>query len=243
MDSRVLLTVGVALLVVFAGCATVSSSLGDDTEAVTGTAITGTPTPSTQQDSTTQQRTTDSTTQATTVTTQSSTSTTATPTTTTTDEEWSQPKELNTPLEKKYLNEEQPRIESIAIDGTGSEATGYSSVELTVRANTTMQNLDPEDHGSVDGEPFFIVFLDGHLATSDDTRFATPRGVRVTRTPVLAYEDDGTFTLTIPKEAFEAGGAEDGETVTLMVMLMDRDSEWDDIYGLRKVEVTYSSDA
>lgn len=240
MDSRALLSVAVALLVLSAGCATVSSSLGDDGETVTGTPVTAT----TQ---TTQQSTTESTTQSTTGTTTESTTTTETTetstSTTTTDDEWSQPKELNKPLEKKYRNESQRRISSIAIDGTGSGAEGYSSVEVRVTANTSMRNMDPEDHGSVEGEPFLTVFLNGRLATSEDTPFATPRGYRVARTPVLAYEDDGTFTLTIPQEAFEAGGIEDGEEVTLMVMLMDRDSEWDDIYGVQKVEVTYDADA
>lgn len=244
MDSRVLISIAVALLVVSAGCATVSSSLGDDSETVTGTPVTAT----TQSTSgtTSQESTAESTTQSTTEsTTETSTTTesTETSTTTTSDGEWSQPKDLNTPLEKKYLNESQPRISSVSIDGTGSAAEGYSSVEVSVTANTSMRKMDPEDHGSVEGEPFFIIFLDGHLATSDDTRFATPRGLRVARTPVVEYEEDGTFTLTVPQDAFEAGGVEDGEEVTLMIMLMDKDSEWDDIYGLRKVEVTYDADA
>ncbi len=133
-------------------------------------------------------------------------------------------------------------IEDVDVGGEGSSDDGYSSVELTVSANTSWPNIDPEDRGSVEGEPYILVYIDGHLATAEDSRFATPRGVIGARTPQLEFDEDGEFTVTVPQEAFEASGVEPGDDVELMVLLLDRDKEWDDIFGKEFVEVTYEPD-
>lgn len=238
MNRRALIVLAVVGLVMFAGCASLISSREEG-----GTTTT---VETTTQAAETTAETTETTTEdaeTTTEDTETTTEDTEETTTTTTSESWSSPEETNKPLQKKYRDESEERIKSIEVGGEGSSEEGYSSVDVTVTANTAMPNVDPEDHGDVEGEPFIIIFINGHLATSDDTEFATPRGVRVARTPELDYDENGEFTLTVPKEAFEAAGVESGEDAELMVMLMDRDEEWDDIYGIEFVNVTYNADA
>ena len=237
MDRRPLLVLAVACLVMFAGCASLISSREDDAASTVEKTTQGTP----QQETTTQGETTTTATDGTTTTEEPVDSTTTT--VTTTEESWSQPKDVNKPLQIKYEDESENHIKSLEVDGTGSSAEGYSSVDVTVTGNTSMPKVDPDDHGDIEGEPFIVIYINGHLATSEDSNFATPRGVLVSRTPELQYNENGEFTVSVPKEAFEAAGVESGEEVELMVMLMDRDSEWDDIYGKQFVTVKYNSDA
>lgn len=238
MDRQLVAVLGVAALVLMAGCATLV-----DQQEGEGTTVTESPgtTAATTADSTTSATTTESSTATTEQTTDGSTTTSSTATTTTTAESWSSPEEPNEPLQIKYGNGTANHIKSVAVDGEGSSAEGYSSVELTVTANTSMENVDPASHGTVEGEPFILVYVDGHLATAEDSNFATPRGVLVSRTDTLPYNDPGEYTVSVPQEAFEASGVESGEETELMVMVMDRDSDWDDIYGKQFVNVTYQA--
>lgn len=235
MNRRALIVLAVAGLVLFAGCASLISSR--DEGGTTTTVETTTEATETTAEAT------ETTTEDAETTTEDGETTTEDTETTTTSESWSVPEETNKPLQKKYRNESKERMKSIEVDGEGSSEDGYSSVEVTVTADSSMPNVDPEDHGDVEGEPFIVIYIDGHLATSDDTEFATPRGLLTARTPELEYDENGEFTLTVPQEAFEAAGVESGEEVELMVMLMDRDEEWDDIYGMEFVNVTYNADA
>lgn len=238
MDRRPLLVLAVACLVLFAGCASLISSRESDTTPTVETTQ-GT----TQEETTKQAETTTKDTDETTTDDSGDSTTTTTTTATTTDESWSQPKDVNKPLQIKYEDESENHIKSLAVDGEGSSAEGYSSVDVTVTGNTSMPKVDPDDHGDIEGEPFIVIYINGHLVTSEDSNFATPRGVLVSRTPELQYNENGEFTVSVPKDAFEAAGVEKGEEVDLMVMLMDRDEEWDDIYGKQFVKVKYNPDA
>lgn len=241
MKRHSVIVLAVAGLVMFAGCASLISARDNSPETTESPQVT------TAQETTESAQTTensdDDTEETTTEEEEPEPTTTTTTVTTTTEESWSQPEPPNTPLQDNIEEEGVNRIKEIAVGGTGSDEEGYSTVELTIRANSSMPNVDPEEHGDVEGEPFFVIYINGHLVTSDDTNYATPRGFIATRTGEVAYEDDGEFVLRVPKEAFEAAGVEDGSDVELMVLLLDQDKDWDDIYGKQFVNVTYNADA
>jgi hypothetical protein len=85
-----------------------------------------------------------------------------------------------------------------------------------------MPSVDPASHGTVGGEPYFLVYAEGKL---------------VERSKRILPKTDGTYTLEIRPGGLEEFGT--GE-VRLTVKLMDLDSEYDDVYGVRNVTVTYS---
>lgn len=237
MKRQSLIVLAVAGMVLFAGCASLISSRDNATttpEPTTGTTTTAEETTENGENNETTETTDDSD--------GSEETTTATEEPTTT-ESWSQPEKPNTPLEDNVKETGENRITDVEVGGEGSSEDGYSSVELTIRANTSMPNIDPEEKGDVEGEPFILIYIDGRLATAEDSRFATPRGVIGARSPELEFDENGEFTLTVPQEAFEAAGVEPGDDVELMVLLLDRDKEWDDIFGKEFVEVTYNPDA
>lgn len=236
MKRHSVIVLAVAGLVMFAGCASLISSRDNSAETTTTQVTTTQETTETTENS-------DGDDEETTTEDEQEETTTTTTTTTTTEESWSQPEPPNTPLQDNIEEEGVNRIKETQVGGAGSAEEGYSSIELTVRANTSMPNVDPEEHGDVKGEPFFVIYIDGHLVTSEDTNYATPRGFIATRTDLLAYEEDGEFVLRVPQEALEAAGVEDGDEVELMVLLLDRDKDWDDIYGKTFVNVTYDADA
>lgn len=165
---------------------------------------------------------------------------TATETPTQTPEEsWSEPQQPNRPLQDNRGDENGERIEDVAVTGSGGGADGSASFRLDVTANTSMPSVDPAEHGTVRGEPFFLVYMDAE--TSSDDRFTYVEGDLVERSPELSHESEGEYTLTVPQGAFEHYDVEAGEH-ELLILLMDRDKDWDDIYGLERVTVEYQPD-
>lgn len=168
---------------------------------------------------------------------------TLTPPTTTSSppasEEWSLPEYPNSPLEDKMAEETvDNHIKSIEVVGQGSGDGGYSSVELTITANTSMKRIDPGSHGTVRGEPYLIAYIDSKLVRVEGTPRYNVTGPPVQRSEELGINENTEATLEIPQAAFEATGTEPGK-VTIMVLLLDGDKSWDDIYGHATVTVTY----
>lgn len=160
-------------------------------------------------------------------------------TATATPEEWSPPPEPNKALEHKLNESQGNRIEALEHVGDGvGNATG--DVTLAVTANTSMSDVDPADMGTVRGEPFFLVYVDGSLHPGGEwagSSFYRVEGTRAVHTDLVDQRENGTFELTVPAGAFEAAEAE-GE-VNMLVLLMDRDKQWDDVYGTANVTVDY----
>jgi hypothetical protein len=235
---RTTITLLLVLCLVVAGC---SSLTGSDDGAASTTSTIENPTASTTSTaaaSTTEgnAETTDSA-EETTTTSQSTTATT-TQATTTTESSWSEPQSPNTPLQNKMESEDGGNwIESVSVVNTKSANGGYANFDLQVKANTDMHHVDPAEHGTVNGEPFFLVYVDGSL--DNGSRFTRTDGTLIERSDV-SRDENGEFTIDIRPGGLEEAGAEDGE-VKLMVLLMDKDKDWDDIYGVATVTVNYSS--
>ena len=228
MKRAALITVGVVCLVLLGGCVAPFGG-GDETDDPTAT---DTATPTETATSTATQTPTETATASPTAT------ATATPTATP-QESWSEPEQPNTPLQNNMDEEEGERIQSIDVTGYGGGDDGSASFQLDVTANTSMPDVDPPEHGTVRGEPFFLVYLDA--TTENDSRFTYVEGALVERSPELSHESSGEYTLTVPQGAFEENGAEPGEH-ELLVLLMDQDKDWDDIYGMQTVTVEYQPD-
>lgn len=207
MTRRSILTAGVVCLVLFAGCASFTSSYEE----------TGTPTTAQSTDGA-----------PTTAATASDRPTTSEP--------WSEPEPPNQPFERKLDDAQGNRIESVTVGGTDSVDGGSASVTLNVAANTSMPNVDPPDHGNVRGEPYLVAYANASIVSG--RWYSRVNGTLLERSEVLAQEDNGTFSLSIPRRAFEETGVEQGPVV-ITVLLVDRDSEWDDIYGIERVEIEY----
>ncbi|KZN23090.1 hypothetical protein A4G99_16435 [Haladaptatus sp. R4] len=165
--------------------------------------------------------------------------TTTQTTTTTKTESWDEPKQPNTPLQNKMDTEEdRHRIKSVTVTNEQKAGTGgYSDFDLKVTADTKMERIDPAEHGTVDGEPFFLVYADGSL--DNGSKFTRTDGTLIERSDV-SQDTNGEYTLSINPAALKQSGVEDGK-VTFMILLMDRDTDWDDIYGVKFVTVDYSS--
>ena len=241
MDRTTLATATLACLVLFAGCAGLSGSAADtatDDDAADGaststeTTPTGTDTGSTTATSTgTATEAATPTATATPTPTQTATATaTATPT-------WSPPEETNKPLENKLDDGVTNRVKDVSVSDGSESGDGYSSVQVSVTANTSMYGVDPVEHGTPEGEPFFVVYIDGQIVAKDDSRFSAVNGTAVQRKDV-SFAENRTFTLDVPQAAFEAADTEPGET-RITVVLFDEDKTWDDIYGAGHTTVTY----
>ena len=221
MKRGALITVGVACLILLGGCVGPLGTDGTPDEATNGGTEGPTETPSET---------------ATETPTPTPTPTaTATPTATP-EPSWSEPQQPNRPLQNNMDEEEGERIHSIEVTGSGGGDEGHASFRLDVTANTSMPDVDPAEHGTVRGEPFFLVYLDA--TTENDSRFTYVEGSLVERSPELSHRESGEFTLSVPQGAFEENGAEAGEH-ELLVLLMDRDKDWDDIYGMQTVTIEY----
>ena len=183
--------------------------------------------------------TTSTTTTQTTPTTTIATTTKQTTTTSTTYESWDKPKQPNTPLQNKMNTEEnRQRIKSVTtINEEKAGDGGYSDFDLKVTADTQMERIDPAEHGTVDGEPFFLVYADGSL--HNGSKFTRTEGSLIDRSDV-SQDTNGEYTLSINPAALKQTGVEDGK-VRFMILLMDKDTDWDDIYGVRFVTINYSS--
>ena len=162
---------------------------------------------------------------------------TATETATPTPEEsWSEPQQPNRPLQDNRDEENGTRIHDVEVTGSRGGADGSASFRIDVTANTSMPSVDPPEYGTVRGEPFFLVYLDAE--TDSDDRFTYVEGDLVERSPELSQDSEGEYTLTVSQEAFEHYDAEPGEH-ELLILLMDEDKDWDDIYGKTTVTVEY----
>ncbi|WP_339102239.1 hypothetical protein [Haloterrigena salinisoli] len=138
--------------------------------------------------------------------------------------EWRPPEEPNRPLE----NKREDRIEDISVVDTepAEDGDGYSNFNLEVVANTSMENVDPPEHGDVIGEPYFFVKIN----EGPDNRKI------VERTGEVRMEENGTFHIDVRP----AGIEEFGEgSLTVEVFLMDEDKDWDDIYDADSTEVDF----
>lgn len=212
MKRRPLLTAGVVCLVLLAGCASLSGSY-EESDASPTARPTDRPT--------------------TTVTTTSSQPTA-------TSEPWSKPEPPNQPFERKLDGAQGNRIESVTVGGTGSGEGEYSSVTLNVTANTSLRNVDPPDHGTVRGEPRLLAYANASIVSG--RWYTNVNGMLLERSELLAQEDNGTFSLTIPQRAFEETGVERG-SVVITVLLVDGDSKWSDLYGIERVKIEYDAAA
>ncbi|SHK78417.1 hypothetical protein SAMN05444342_2169 [Haladaptatus paucihalophilus DX253] len=234
--TRTSITLLLVLAVVFAGCASLT---GNDDQTTTTTTIekpTNTTASTTSTSTDAGDGTTDTSSDVTTTTTAQATTTQAT--TTTAESSWSEPKAPNTPLQNKMDSEDGGNwIQSVSVVNTKSGNGGYAAFDLKVEANTDMHHVDPAEHGTVNGEPFFLVYADGSL--DNGSRFTRTEGTLIERMDV-SRDENGEFTITIRPGGLEKAGVEDGE-VKLMVLLMDEDKDWDDIYGVATVTVDYSS--
>lgn len=145
---------------------------------------------------------------------------TATPTPT-----WSKPQPPNKPKEGKYDDDNRTRITSVAFVNKERAAggDGYSSFDIEVRADTRMGDVDPPEHGDVEGEPYFLVYANDEL---------------VFRSGYVAQKN-GTFTLDVHPGSLTQ--FDDG-TLDIRLYLMDRDSEYDDEYGIWTGTIEYGSE-
>ncbi len=121
------------------------------------------------------------------------------------------------------------------MDTTEASGGGYSDFNLKINADTLMDDVDPAEHGTVRGEPYFLVYADGSL--DNQSRFSYTNGTLIERKQV-SHDENGEFVIDVRPGGLEEAGA-DGE-VTLLVLLMDEDKDWDDIYGVSRVTVKYS---
>ena len=236
MKRRSLITVGIVVAVVLAGC---SGSGLPGSSSTTEKSTTLKPVESTQsttaETTTTTAKTTETTTAADT-TTAAGTTASAETNATTTAESWSEPTPPNKPLQDKR-NGSDDRIKNVTIVKKNQSGDGgYSDFDVKVTADTRMANVDPADHGTVRGEPYFVVYV--HNSLEDGGRFKYISGDLIARSSV-SQDQNGEYTIEIEPEALEQAGVKKGK-VKLMVMLMDKDSEWDDIYGVANATVKYS---
>lgn len=134
---------------------------------------------------------------------------------------WQPPAPPNRHLENKI---EAGRIPAVEFVNTvpGANGTGYSAFDLAVTADTRMANVDPPAHGDVEGEPYFIVYV-------NEKRFA--------RKDAVPMRENGTFLIELNPRGLEQ--FEPGE-LDIKIRLYDEDSQWDDIYGVWTGTVEYS---
>jgi hypothetical protein len=192
---------------------------------ITDTDATPTPTPGTQPDSMDTGTSTPEPTPTPEPTLTSATEVTPTPTaepTPTATPGWSEPQPPNEP-EAKYDDTNRTRIFDVRVvnEEESANGSGYSDFDLEVDANTSMENVDPASHGSVEGEPYFLVYASDEL---------------IYRSDYVEFRN-GTFTLEVHPGALDQ--FEEG-SLKLVVFLMDRDSTYDDEYDYETVRIEYS---
>lgn len=220
----------VACLILLSGCTAITSSEPANTPSPTTTVEpTPTPTPSPTPTPTA------------TATPAPTPTATAVPTATP-NEAWSLPEWPNMPFDHK-MSDAGDHIKSIEVSGgNGTADGGYSSVEVTVTANTSLERIDPASHGTVAGEPFMLAYIDSELQQKPNSSRYNVSGPPIQRSAELGFDENAEVTLDVPAAAFEATGTAPGET-SIMVLLMDRDKTFDDIYGHTQLNVTYNPDA
>lgn len=141
----------------------------------------------------------------------------------TADATWSPPEEPNRPLEDKR----EDRIDSVELVDTepAESGDGYSNFNLEVTANTSMENVDPPEHGDVIGEPYFFVKIN-----EDEQKL-------IERTGEVRMDENGTYHIDVRPAGIEAFGE---GSLTVEVFLMDEDKDWDDIYDSVGQEIQYN---
>jgi len=146
----------------------------------------------------------------------------------TSDAAWYPPEEPNRPLE----DNREDRIESVTFVDKEPAASGdgYSNFNLEVVANTSMENVDPPEHGDVEGEPYFFVKIN----EGEGNRKI------IERTDEVRMDENGTFHIDVRPAGIEEFGA---GSLTVEVFLMDEDKEWDDIYDSVGTDIRYTPDA
>ncbi|WP_226039522.1 hypothetical protein [Natrinema sp. DC36] len=137
--------------------------------------------------------------------------------------EWNPPEEPNRPMENKRGD----RIKSMTFVDKEPAASGdgYSNFNLEVVANTSMENVDPPEHGDVEGEPYFFVKIN-----EDKQKL-------IERTGEVRMEENGTFHIDVRPAGIEEFGA---GPLTVEVYLMDEDKDWDDIYASVGKNIEYN---
>ena len=208
MRRRIPATIALVLTVVLAGCAGGIGG-GSSTDATTTASTTTTSAPTESATDTA------SPTTATTV--------TAEPTATAT-KTYVAPITPNRPTET--ADEEGNRIKSGSFINTvpAENGSGYTDFDVQIRANTSMHNVDPPEHGDVEGEPFALVIVNGEL---------------VERSPYFEMRDDGTFNVSVHPDGLRHAGVEPG-TLEVKVLLMDQDGAHDDVYGTWSGTIEYA---
>ncbi|ELY68795.1 hypothetical protein [Natrinema versiforme] len=144
----------------------------------------------------------------------------------TADATWSPPEEPNRPLEDKR----EDRIDSVEFVDTqpAESGDGYSNFNLEVTANTSMENVDPPEHGDVVGEPYFFVKIN-----EDEQKL-------IERTGEVRMDENGTYHIDVRPDGIEGFGE---GSLTVEVFLMDEDTDWDDIYDSVGTDIQYNPDA
>ncbi|WP_120246010.1 hypothetical protein [Halopiger aswanensis] len=144
----------------------------------------------------------------------------------TADAEWYPPEEPNRPLEDKR----EDRIESVEFVDTepAADGEGYSNFNLEVVVNTSMERVDPAEHGDVVGEPYFFVKIN-----EDEQKI-------VERTEHVRMAENGTFHIEVRPAGIEAFGE---GPLTVEVFLMDEDKDWDDIYDSVGTEIYFNPES
>ncbi|MHB9288761.1 hypothetical protein ACKVMT_17155 [Halobacteriales archaeon Cl-PHB] len=152
--------------------------------------------------------------------------------------DWNRPSPPNLPLQHKSNEAGENRMHTLEVrEGIGSAESGYSSFVVEMTANTSMPNVDPADHGTAKGEPYFLVYVDGSIEFNSTGGHVD--GTLVERSAIVGQKSNGTFAMWVPEEGMEETGVEPGEH-EILVVLMDEDSEYDDIYGWKTVTVEYA---
>lgn len=137
-------------------------------------------------------------------------------------EPWTSPEPPNRPTDV----EESDRIKSFELvnESRASDGTGYSDFDVLVRADTRMADVDPPDHGTRRGEPYFLVSVNDEL---------------VSRTGIVVEEANRSFHIRVKRAAlsqFDPGELE------VRVSLMDEDSQSDDQYATATATIEYDPD-
>ncbi|WP_254531838.1 hypothetical protein [Natrinema gelatinilyticum] len=144
--------------------------------------------------------------------------------------DWSPPQPPNRPMERKDVEEDLPEmIKSVTfVDKVPAEdGEGYSNFNLEVVANTSMEKIDPPHHGTVRGEPYFFVKIN---QGPDNQKI-------VERTAQVPMKEDGTFHIDVRPAGIEEFGE---TTLNVEVFLIDKDSEWDDVYDANAATIEFN---
>lgn len=137
--------------------------------------------------------------------------------------EYEEPKPPNTPMEGKNHDDGKERLRTVEfVNAERTDDGAYTNFDLEMHADTRMEDVDPANHGDVEGEPYFLVYVDGEL---------------VERSDYVEFRN-GTFVVDV-----HPGGLDQFESGThdMEVLLMDRDSEYDDVYGVWRTEFAYEN--